>query len=102
MKKLDTFNDIVTANIYKAKLEMADIDILIKNDYPPGISISLGNQLPELWVIHDQDLARAREIIQQVDQPDKSNQSDWTCKKCGEKLDAQFDECWQCGQLREI
>ena len=101
MKKIDTFNDIVTANIYKAKLESADIEILIKNDYPPGISISLGNQLPELWVIHDQDLMKAQEIIQQVDQPSQTNQSDWVCKKCGEKLDAQFSECWQCGQLRD-
>jgi len=101
MKKLDTFNDIITANIYKAKLESADIDILIKNDYPPGISIALGNQLPELWVIHDQDLARARKIIQQIDQPVQTNQSYWTCKECGEKLDAQFNECWQCGQLRD-
>ncbi len=102
MKKITTFNDIVTANVYKVQLESADIDILIKNDYPPGISISLGNQLPELWVINDKDLARAREIIKQVDQPAQTNQPNWTCKKCGEELDAQFNECWQCGQLREL
>jgi hypothetical protein len=24
----------------------------------------------------------------------------WTCSKCGEKLEAQFDSCWKCGAAR--
>ena len=25
---------------------------------------------------------------------------DWTCPKCGEKVEAQFDVCWKCGQAK--
>ena len=26
----------------------------------------------------------------------------WTCKKCGEKIEDQFDSCWKCSTAREV
>ena len=48
----------------------------------------------ELWVMHEEDAARAQEILSR-----KISGPEWTCN-CGEKLGAQFTQCWNCGAYR--
>ncbi|HEU4350839.1 MAG TPA: DUF2007 domain-containing protein [Burkholderiales bacterium] len=84
--------------VYHAQnlLNNEGIKTLVRNAF---LSSAMGELPPaecqaELWVLDDGDELRATAILQrQVSGPD------WTCA-CGEKLAAQFTQCWKCGSYR--
>ncbi|MBU0639025.1 MAG: DUF2007 domain-containing protein, partial [Planctomycetes bacterium] len=54
---------------------------------------------PELWVARDEDLARALEIVEQFESGAEEAsvpREAWQCSKCGEMIEGQFTECWNC------
>ena len=46
-----------------------------------------------------EDLEKARYILEGA--KDRSGAT-WKCDKCGEEIEGQFTECWNCGKGREI
>ncbi len=54
----------------------------------------------ELWVLDDADAEKAKEIIRSSLEPFQPVQARWTCRGCGEEIEAQFGACWQCGTAR--
>jgi hypothetical protein len=85
--------------VYHARnlLENAGIEVLVKNAI---LSSAMGELPPaecqaELWVLNDLDQARAEQILSEKE----TSGPDWTCS-CGEKLGAQFTQCWRCGAYR--
>ena len=52
---------------------------------------------PELWVMGDEELARAREILDDWQSKEVEQQQSWTCQRCGEENEGQFSSCWRCG-----
>jgi hypothetical protein len=52
---------------------------------------------PELWVVDDDKASRARSILKKTMAPLASVKKSWTCSGCGEKIEGQFSECWNCG-----
>lgn len=87
----------------------------------------LGLAGPGVWVLHDEDAARAAEIIRtryvppapaqcphcgrrqrDTDEPRCSGcgatlrapRVTWECSNCGERVERQFAECWKCGAAR--
>ncbi|MDJ0838925.1 MAG: DUF2007 domain-containing protein [Acidobacteriota bacterium] len=78
------------------------IPCFTKNENPVGGA--MGEVPPivcnaELWIHHDQQLERAKGLIEQVVFPVQG--SDWTCANCEEELTAAFTQCWNCGTVRE-
>jgi hypothetical protein len=55
--------------------------------------------LPTVWVVDDSDVARAAQILAGYGrkQTPETTRSAWRCPKCGEQVEAQFGECWNCG-----
>jgi putative signal transducing protein len=51
----------------------------------------------ELWVLDDQQVERALEVIRASETPDARGQATWKCRSCGEEIEAQFGACWKCG-----
>ena len=49
---------------------------------------------PQLWV-RKADSQRAMEIINRIGENGQS--AGWVCSKCGEQIESQFSECWNCG-----
>ena len=86
--------------VYHARnlLENEGIETLVRN---AALSSAMGELPPaecqaELWVLDEQDAARAAAILQrQISGPD------WTCA-CGEQLGPQFTQCWRCGAYRPL
>ena len=85
--------------VYHARnlLEGAGIEVLVRN---AALSSAMGELPPaeceaQLWVLNDADAPRAVELLSRppVQGPE------WTCR-CGEKLGAQFSQCWNCGSYR--
>jgi hypothetical protein len=49
--------------------------------------------LPEVWLIHDQQEADARELLRNLT---RLPQRRWVCR-CGELVEGGFEACWRCG-----
>lgn len=73
-----------------------DIKTLLKNEYAAGATGDLAplDAWLELWVLEDQHLALAKKLIQ--DAFDNPNKTPWTCPKCSESNEPNFDLCWHC------
>ena len=52
---------------------------------------------PELWVVEDERVAKAKAILKKTLAPLASVKKAWVCKSCDEKIEGQFSECWNCG-----
>jgi hypothetical protein len=81
----------------KNLLAAEGIRAVVKNEI---LSSAMGELPPaecqaELWVLHEKDAARAEEILHSR----KDAGPEWTCG-CGERLGAQFTQCWRCGAYR--
>jgi len=55
---------------------------------------------PELWIVDDADIERARKIVAEATAGPKPTALPWRCRHCGEEVDAVFAECWSCGTER--
>jgi hypothetical protein len=51
---------------------------------------------PELWVHDADELEQARLLIAAAMTKSETQQTAWICHACGEKIDPQFTQCWQC------
>ena len=52
---------------------------------------------PELWVVEDEKVVKAKAILKKTLAPLASVKKVWVCKNCGENIEGQFSECWNCG-----
>ena len=76
-------------------LQAQGIEVLVRN---ATLSSALGELPPtetELWVMNDEDLQRAQEILSAA----PAAGPEWICQ-CGERLGPQFTQCWKCGADR--
>jgi Putative prokaryotic signal transducing protein len=53
---------------------------------------------PELWVVDDEKVARAEWVLRRTLAPLQSVKKPWLCTGCGETIEGQFSECWNCGR----
>jgi hypothetical protein len=52
----------------------------------------------DVWIADENDLERAKAIVAEFEKPaGEPGAWGWRCPKCGETIEAQFTECWQCG-----
>ena len=82
---------------YRNVLEAEGIRAVVKNQY---LSSAMGDLPPtecqaELWVLNEHDAARAERLLHAP----RADGPDWACA-CGERLGAQFTQCWRCGSFR--
>jgi hypothetical protein len=65
----------------------------------PGASVIPGTA-PEVWLLDPSQAEPARELIRRFlagePLPEAAGPA-WPCPKCGELLESQFSDCWQCG-----
>jgi hypothetical protein len=54
----------------------------------------------ELWITNDEDLEKALGVINAAREGSTEPGASWKCSKCGEEIEGQFEECWQCGSAR--
>ncbi len=83
-------------------LEGAGIECLVKNEY---LEIGKGEVPPgecwiELWIEDDSREAEARQLVEVGFAAAGAPGESWRCGKCGEMVEPQFTECWNCGESR--
>ncbi len=99
MKKLHTADNLVSIMHLKNVLEMQGIECEVRNQFLSGAlgDVPAFECWPQLWVRHPADWSRAQDILKTHQAPAEPSGEPWTCGDCGERLEAQFSECWQCG-----
>ena len=108
LKKLYTAQGIGDAHVMRGLLESAGINAVIRGD---GVVPLQGGNLmlnievrPSVWVLEDDKYSQARDIVadyvtRQGENPGEPV-STWNCSRCGESVEQQFSECWNCGTNR--
>jgi len=97
LKRVFSGWNLTIVHHYRNLLEAEGIRAVVKNQY---LSSAMGDLPPaecqaEVWVLNDADAARAERLLLQSTPAG----ADWRCH-CGERLGAQFTQCWQCGAYR--
>ena len=104
MLKLIAFtpHERTLAGLLKERLEQEGIACLLRNEelFAAMGEIPFLELRPELWILDDEVLPRARLLLEGWLSPAAAGES-WTCKGCGEVLEGQFGACWKCGRPRE-
>ncbi len=99
MKKVLSYDTVIEAEFAAGLLRSREIPCEVRNE-AIAISGGLATPLPffpEVWVMRDQDLPAAIELLEHHP---KTRAPAWTCSKCGNQNEAAFDACWSCGADR--
>jgi hypothetical protein len=102
MKRLHSAKDPLMIGHLKNVLDTFGIRCVARN----SDLISAAGELPpvecwpELWVVDDDKFGRARSILRKTLAPLQSVKKPWHCVGCGETIEGQFSECWNCGRDR--
>ena len=102
MQRVFCDSDLVLSGLVRSVLETAGIHCLVRNQYLTGAlgELPVNECWPQVWVVSDDDAPRALRLIAQTLPRDGAHGECWTCPDCGEQLEAQFGQCWQCGAWR--
>lgn len=88
--------------IIKGLLDEANIPSMIRNEH---LAMALGELAPsdcspEVWILNDEDYARAKQIVDELRASNVQTNEPWVCPVCGEAIEGQFTSCWNCGKER--
>lgn len=98
MLRLYQAADLQEAHLLMHQLAAEGIDAEIFNQYAQGGlgEIPFPNAYPEIWLVHEHDLGRARMVVYSFER--RAEVIDHiTCPACGEENPANFETCWHCG-----
>ncbi len=99
MKTVYSASNIALVSIFQNILEGFDIKCWIKNEF---LFAGIGEIPPiECWpqlCVEDENFLEAKRIVDEA--LSEKQMTGWKCKSCGEDIEGQFTECWNCGQSR--
>ncbi len=99
MKTVYSASNISLVSIFQNILEGYGIKCWIKNEF---LSAGIGEVPPiECWpqlCVADNDFLEAKRIVDE--ELSEKEMIGWTCASCGEDIEGQFTECWNCGRSR--
>ena len=101
MKRVYSAQDLFIVSFLKDVLEEHNIPCILKNQYLAGAAGELPpiECWPALWVKEDSDFDTALRLIEDRLKENAKGEP-WICAQCGEPIEGQFTECWNCGQGR--
>ena len=111
MRHVYTGRDEMDAHFVKGLLEQEGIEAVVQGENlinAVGTLPLSDKSLPSVWVA-DANEERAALIVKDYEQVDRVNaeatvedtpRPTWKCANCGEAVEEQFTECWNCGHAR--
>ena len=107
LKKIYTARGRGDAYVLNGLLQAAGIESVIRgDDFVPLQSVGLlsVDTRPSVWVLDDEHyedaLEMATEFAASPGEPTESSAGSWRCRSCGETIEGQFTDCWNCGTAR--
>ncbi len=105
MRRIHVTENLQRALLIRHALENHGIPATILGEHTSFAATSFGGMLErrlEVWVLDEQNAGEAEHVIEALFADDGSPPGDgWTCPNCGEKIEADFTTCWQCGHAQE-
>jgi Putative prokaryotic signal transducing protein len=98
--------DPLDAHLVRGFLESHGIEAIVRGETLFAVRGEVpmtAETLPTVWVVHEDAVARARDLINEYErsrEPGSDNARLWRCPTCGEQHGPQFTNCWQCGATR--
>jgi len=91
------------AHMLVALLEQEGIEAVVRGDgFVPlqGGNLFRMETRPSVWVLDDEHRSRAEHLAEEFARGGRADRGDeWRCR-CGEQVEGQFSECWNCGRAR--
>jgi hypothetical protein len=103
MKPLHIARHATEAHLIRGYLESQGIAALVRGEYLTGGIGELPADVCKVWVADDREFARAQEVLGHFLQGDAARahaHERWHCARCGEDIEGQFTDCWNCGSPR--
>jgi hypothetical protein len=105
MKQVYIADDPTEAHLVKGILEQYGISCEVRGE---SLWIARGQlpltseTLPTIWIFDDNKFEEATELTERFQNRTLSSNTgaNWKCPECGEEVEGQFTECWQCGANR--
>lgn len=96
MRRIAQAPNIAIATLWVDTLREAGIEASVQRQFLAGAAGELPPDqcLPEIWVLHDQQEAQARMLLNHLR---NLPQRRWRCA-CGELVEGGFESCWNCGR----
>jgi hypothetical protein len=97
MKRLYRALSLPDAHILRGVLEQSGIEVRVFNENAQsGVGqLPVPEAYPELWLVDENDLERARALIEEFESAPRVTGS-VRCPQCGEDNPANFQLCWNC------
>ncbi len=101
MKRVFSSKDRAAVEIVRRLLLDEGIETTVFNETTSAVlgDVPFFHAEPEVFVLRDEDAAQARVIVEQFvsgQAKDALPTEAWDCPTCGETIDGQFTECWNC------
>ena len=90
------------AHLIRGMLEAEGIRAIVRGDQLYGAYGELP-VLPTVWILDASLAAQAQRVVVEYlrgGAAQKYRHERWSCAQCGEALEGQFTECWNCGAAR--
>ena len=102
MQRVYTSPDATIVHHAKNVLANQGIEGIVRGEH---LASAAGGVAPidawiELWILDEDRLVEAREILEQALTETKVTGEPWHCPNCEERIEAQFTECWKCSTAR--
>lgn len=99
MIRLYQAGNLQEAHLLLHALQAEGIEARVFNEYAQGAlgDIPFPNAYPEVWLVHDSDLSRARLLVYSFERRPPV-QGSVLCPHCGEDNPSNFETCWHCGE----
>lgn len=99
MRKLYSGQDPAFTQYLKQRLEAAGIGCVLRNSFLGGAvgDLPVTETWPEIWILSAADWVRARSMLAELSEEPEASLQDWTCPRCGERVEASLAVCWNCG-----
>jgi len=96
MKRLTTAPNLAVATLWADLLTHTGVPTSVQRQYASSVAgeVPPDQTLPELWVMDDDQLERARSLLHELRHPPHRR---WRCPGCGELIEGPFEQCWNCG-----
>jgi len=98
MKKLCSASNLPNAHLLRNLLEQSGIEARVFNENAQSGAgeLPIPDAYPQLWVVDERDVQRAREIIEAFERMPAISAT-VLCAACTEENPANFQVCWNCG-----
>ena len=101
MKTVYSAPNIALVSLFKNILESHEIECWIKNQF---LGAAVGDIPPiECWpqlCVDEDKFEEASRVVEEALSSENDQTKAWKCKSCGEEIEGQFTECWNCGKSR--